>query len=385
MVTTTVFKKNLEQINSGKKIIANEGGSRSSKTFSILQLFIFFMSQPSIKNMTLSVVAESLPHLKRGAMKDFFDIIKIDDLYDIKQHNMTDHKYQIGTNTIEFFGCDDYTKVTGAGRDFLFVNECNNITWQIFQQLQLRTKRLTFLDWNPTSTFWFHEQLQIQDNVGYIHSTYKDNPYVSQNTIDLLNRSKDTDPNFYKVYALGLVGSNEGVVFQNWSISSTFDSNDKMVYGLDFGFTNDPSVCIGVYKQNGELYVDEIFYGLGMTNMDISETLFNLNLRKGYDQIYADSAEPKSIDELYKRGWQVKPSTKGPDSIQKGIDLLKQYKINVSKRSTNLIKELRNYHWITDRDGKLTNKPGGPDHCIDALRYAIMSLEKRSVGNFQVI
>ena len=309
-------------------------------------------------------------------MKDFFDILKRDELYDIKQHNMTDHKYMIGTNTIEFFGVDDYTKVTGAGRDFLFINECNNINWAIFQQLQLRTRQLTFLDYNPTHHFWVHSQLLHQDNVGYIHSTYLDNPYVSQNTVDLLNRSKETDPNFYNVYALGLVGSNEGLVFTNWTITEPFPEWDKTIYGLDFGFTNDPTTCVGLFKKDGEIYVDEVFYGIGMTNLDISNYLTTNNLRKGYDEIYADSAEPKSIDELHRRGWNVKPSIKGPDSVQKGIDLLKQHKINVSKRSVNLIKELRSYQWIKDKDGNWINKAGGPDHCIDCMRYALVATEK---------
>ncbi len=385
MMTTKVFKYNLEKLNNGKKIIINEGGSRSSKTFSILQLLIFLMSLPNVKNKTFSVVAESLPHLKRGAMKDFFDIIKTDELYDVKQHNMTDHKYMIGSNTIEFFGCDDYTKVTGAGRDFLFINECNNVSWPIFQQLQLRTRRLTFLDYNPTSSFWVHEHLLSQDNVGYIHSTYLDNPYVSQNTIDLLNRSKETDPNFYRVYALGLVGSNDGLVFQNWNVVDDFPIGNKVFYGLDFGYVNDPSTCVSLFKQNGELYVDEIFYGLGMTNADISDSFATYNLRKNNDLIFADSAEPKSIDELFRRGWNVKPTIKGPDSILKGIDLMKQYKMNISKRSVNLIKELRQYQWIKDKDGKPTNKPGGSDHAIDALRYALMSSERKVNTGFATI
>jgi phage terminase large subunit len=382
--TTNVFKKNFEQIKNGKKIIINEGGSRSSKTFSILQSFVFLMSLKNFKNKTFSVVAESLPHLKRGAMKDFFEILKTDDLYDMKFHNMTDHKYVIETNAIEFFGVDDYTKVTGAGRDFLFINEANNISWQIYQQLQLRTRTLTFIDYNPTHSFWVHEHLLKQDNVGYVHSTYLDNPYVSQNTIDILNRSKDTDPNFYNVYALGKIGSNEGLVFNNWNIIDQFPESDKVVYGLDFGFM-DPSCCVSIFKIGDELYVDEIFYSAGMTNLDISEQLINMKLKKGYDEIYADSAEPKSIDELHRRGWNIKPTLKGPDSIIKGIDLMKQYKINVSKRSVNLIKELRQYQWIKDKDGKLTNKPGGPDHLIDSVRYALMSSEKRNIGGFSFV
>ena len=373
MLTTIIFKKNLEQINLGKKIIINEGGSRSSKTYSVLQLILYLMGHPKIKNKTFSVVAESLPHLKRGAMKDWFDILNKDELYDIKMHNITDHRYTIGTNVIEFFGVEEPHKVTGAGRDYLFINEANNISWSTFQQLQLRTRILTFCDYNPTSSFWCHEQLIDKDpKVGFIHSTYLDNPYVSQNTIDMLNRSKNTDPNFYRVYALGLVGSQEGLIFNNWSITDDYNvENQRVIYSIDFGFSNDPSCCICTYKQNGELWVDELFYNIGMTNSDISEQLKINNIKPKYDEIIADSAEPKSIDELFHRGWNIKGSVKGPDSVNQGIDIIKQYKLNISRRSTNLIKELRNYQWLRDREGKYINKPSGPDHCIDAMRYGI--------------
>ena len=387
MNATTVFDKNIEQINLYKKIIVNEGGTRSSKTFSILQIFIFLAGHPDVKNKTFSVISESLPHLKRGAMKDFFDIMKSEELYDIKMHNMTDHKYTIGTNVIEFFGCEDYTKVTGAGRDYLFINECNNVSYQVFQQLQLRTRILTFLDYNPTSSFWVHEHLIDKDpKTGYVHSTYLDNPYVSQNTIDLLNRTKVTDPNFYKVYALGLVGSQEGLVFTNWAITDTYDKTQKTVMGLDFGFTNDPTTCISIYKQGGELWIDELFYGIGMTNADISNKLKNNNIKPKYDEVIADSSEPKSIAELFARGWNIKGSIKGPDSIIQGIDVIKQYKLNITRRSTNLIKELRGYQWIKNLDGEYINKPVGADHCIDAMRYAITSkYGKATEGSFRIL
>lgn len=362
MNTTNVFKKNLIHINNNKTIICNEGGTRSSKTYSILQLLIYFMYKGNMKHKTISVVSESLPHLKRGAMKDTLDIIKTEGLYDEKFHNKTDNKYTINTNTIEFFGAEDYTKVTGAGRDFLFLNECNNVNWQVFQQLQMRTKILTFLDWNPTSTFWFHEYLKDQDNVGYIHSTYKDNQFVSKNTIELLNSMKDKDPNFYKVYALGQLGSLEGLIF-NFTID-TFESSEKKVYGLDFGYTNDPTTLVSVDLKDNTLYIEELLYKQGLTNQDISNHFIQLGLRKNKDIIYADQAEPKSIEELHRLGWVVKPAIKGPDSILKGIDTLKTYKLVVSKQSLNLIKELRNYQWLKDKDGKYINKPVGIDHCL---------------------
>jgi len=376
MNCTNVFVKNIEQINKGKKIICNEGGSRSSKTYSILQIFLWFMTKTN--NKTYTVVSESLPHLKRGALKDWFEILKTDDLYEEKAHNKTDNKYTYNSNTIEFFGVEEFTKVTGAGRDFLFINECNNVSWKVFQQLQLRTKKYTFLDWNPTSTFWYHEFLQDQDNVGYIHSTYLDNPYVSQNTIDLLNSMKDKDPNFYKVYALGLVGNLEGLVF-NFDISD-FEDNPKRIFGLDFGYTNDPTTLVSVYEKDKVLYVDELLYQAGLTNQDISRHLEQLGLQKHKDIIYADSAEPKSIEELSRLGWVVKPCIKGPDSIRNGIQAVKMYDLKVSRRSTNLIKELRNYQWQKDKDGKPINNPIGVDHAIDSLRYAVSShyrVEKR--------
>lgn len=385
MNTTVVFKKNLEQINLGKKIIINEGGSRSSKTFSILQIFIYLMGHTSIKNKTFSVVAESLPHLKRGAYKDFFDILNMDDLYDVKNHNMTDHKYHIGTNTIEFFGVEEPQKVRGAGRDYLFINEANNISWPTFQQLQMRTKVLTFIDHNPTALYYAHEYLLDKDTkTGYVHSTYLDNPYVSQNTIDLLNRTKETDPNFYKVYALGLIGSQEGLVFTNWQVTDTFNKTEKVIYGMDFGFTNDPTCCIAVYKQGGELWIDELFYGIEYTNVDISNQLKNNGVTSKYDEIIADSSEPKSIAELYARGWNIKGSIKGPDSIIQGIDIIKQFKLNVTRRSINLIKELRGYQWIKNLDGKYINKPGGADHCFVFNTIIKTNLGDKYISNIEI-
>jgi phage terminase large subunit len=381
--TTVIFKKNLEQINSHKNVIVNEGGQHSSKTYSILQL-ILFLSRTT-KNKLYTVVAESIPFLKVGAMRQFLEILINDEIYEEDKWNATDRSYKMGSNIIEFKAYDTPTKALGAKRDFLFINEAINIPYETYQNLEGRTNVLTFLDYNPSFEFWVHEKLLSQPNVGFVHSTYKDNPYIPKKIIDTIESYKTYDPNRWRVMGEGLIGSNEGLVFQNWSITDEFPESDKIVYGMDFGFTNDPSTCIGVFKQNGELYIDEIFYNLGMTNADIANALESNGLRKGYSEIYADSAEPKSIDELHRRGWNVKPSVKGPDSVQKGIDNIKQYRMNVSKRSVNLIKELRQYMWIKDINGNLTNKPGGRDHAIDALRYGLSSLERRRVSGFTVI
>jgi phage terminase large subunit len=338
------------------------------------------MNRQDIQHKTFSVVAESLPHLKRGAYKDFIDILKSDDVYDIASHNMTDHKYTMNTNMIEFFGMEDHTRATGAGRDFLFINEANNIPFPLYQQLQMRTRIMTFIDYNPTQSFWCDQSILGKPGVGYIHSTYKDNPYVSQNTIDLLNSMKDVDPNFYNVYALGLMGSLEGLVFQNFSIEN-FELNDKRIYSSDFGYTNDPTALLSVHMKDRTLYVDELLYKQGLTNPDISNHFLQLGLRKHSDIIYCDSAEPKSIEELYRLGWNAKPSIKGPDSVINSINSVKSFNLVVTPRSLNLIKELRNYQWMKDKDGKMINKPVGLDHAISALRYAVSShfrIEKRS-------
>ena len=383
MDTKIIFKKNLEEINKHKSVIVNEGGQHSSKTYSILQLIIFLSR--TTKNKLFTIVGESIPFLKVGAQRQFLEILVNDGIYDESKWNATDRIYKMGTNLIEFKAYDTSTKALGAKRDFLFINEAINIPFDTYQNLEGRTNVLTFLDYNPSFEFWVHEKVLNQPNTGFVHSTYKDNPYLPQKIIDTIESYKIYDPNRWRVMGEGLIGSNEGLVFSNWKIIDDFPVSEKNIYGLDFGFSNDPSTCISIFKKDGELYVDEVFYGVGMTNADISNTMLNLELKKSYTEIFADSAEPKSIDELHKRGWNVKPTIKGPDSIQKGIDLLKQYKINVSRRSINLIKELRQYQWVKDKDGKLTNKPGGPDHCIDALRYALMSSEKRKTGNFSLI
>jgi len=366
-------------LNEGKTLMVNQGGTSSSKTYSIIQLIIFIASIS--KNNIFSIVSESIPHLKRGSMRDFLNIMITEGLFIDADWNRSNNIYNFKDNIIEFFSVEDEAKCRGGRRDYLFVNEANNINYETFDQLEIRTKKATFIDYNPVQTFWGHNLIG-RDYSAFIKSTYKDNPYLEQKIIDGIERKKELDPNGWLVYGLGEIGSLDGLVFNNWNIIDNFPISDKITYGMDFGFTNDPSTCIGIFKQGGELYVDEIFYGLGMTNADISDMMFKCNLRKRYDEIYADSAEPKSIDELHKRGWNIKGATKGPDSIMKGIDLMKQYKINVSKRSINLIKELRQYQWLKDRDGQLTNKAGGADHLIDALRYAIMSMDNK---NFNVI
>ena len=379
MTTTKVFDNNLRALINGKNLIINQGGSSSSKTYSILQLIIYMMYHPTVENKTFSIVSESYPHLQKGAMFDFFNILKKDNIYNSDNHNISQSTYKINTNILQFFSVEDESKVRGPRRDFLFVNEANNIKFDTFRQLNMRTLCTTFIDFNPVAEFWAH-QLLGQPNVEYIHSTYKDNRFTPQKVVDEIERLKDIDPNWYRIYALGEIGSTEGLVFNNFTIDN-FELSDKKYFGLDFGFTNDPTCLVSVFKKGDTLYVDELFYQTNLTNQDISNMFIQVGLRKSSDIIYCDSAEPKSIEELHRLGWIVKPSIKGPDSITTGINTLKQHKIVISKRSLNLIKEMRNYSWMKDKNNQYINKPIGIDHAIDALRYCVSShfrIEKRT-------
>ena len=388
MQTTKIFKNNLKAFNEGKKIIINQGGQHSSKTYSILQLIIFLAQ--ITENKVYTIAAESIPFLKVGALRQFLEIMQEEQIFNVDDWNATERIYKMGSNLIEFKGYDTSSKALGAKRDFLFLNEAINIDWDTFSNLEGRTNICTFIDFNPSYEFWAHEKLLNvnKPNVGFIHSTYLDNPFLPPKIIETIEQYKLYDPNRWQVMGLGQIGSNEGMVFNNWHIIDSFPTGGtiRTVYGLDFGYANDPSTAVGIFKIGTNLYVDEILYGVGMTNSDISDGLLGNDLRKHNDEIFADSNEPKSIAELQNRGWRVKPVYKGKDSVNKGIDLLKQYNLFISRRSVNLIKEMRGYQWLKDKNGKPINKPGGADHCIDAMRYAAsMRFSIPKGGGFSMI
>lgn len=373
MEFSTVFKKTLKAYSEKPRIILEQGGTSSSKTFSILQLLIIIASK---HDKLISVVSETLPHLKRGAMRDFFNILIGEGIYREKYHNKTDNTYQINNSKIEFFSADNPDKIRGARRDILFINECNNVSYPVYDQLEVRTKETIFLDYNPVSEFWAHEKIKIRDDVYYIQSTYKDNEFLDEKIVTSIESRKDIDPNWWRVYGLGETGSIEGLVFTNWEIVDEMPEDyKKLGYGLDFGFTNDPTALIEVGQQGGFLWLDEKIYETALTNDDIYVKAKKLKIDMETETI-ADSAEPKSIEELYRMGWNVKPAVKGRDSINSGIDILKSYQLKVTKNSVNLIKELRNYKWAVDKHGKVLNKPiDNWNHAIDGVRYlALMKL-----------
>jgi phage terminase large subunit len=273
------------------------------------------------------------------------DLINMLDESSYNKSTMT-YKFNNGS-FIEFFSADNPAKLRGARRDVLFINECNNITWESYYQLAIRTKKFIYLDYNPVSEFWVDTELLSDADAEMIVLTYKDNEALEPSIIREIEKARDKAStstywaNWWNVYGLGQIGSLHGVVFDNWQQVDSIPLDATLVsYGMDFGFTNDPSTLIGIWKSDGKLWIDELLYRTNMTNNDIGNFLKSIEF--GRNELICDSAEPKSIEELYRQGFNVKPSVKGADSIKIGIDTLKRYELMVTKRSTNLIKEPTN-------------------------------------------
>ena len=368
-----ILRKNADAYNKHKyRIIANKGGTRSTKTWSLLQLMLIIATS---QRVLVSVVSESMPHLRKGAMRDFEQILEGAQAKEDKHytHNRTGHVYGFPNGgKIEFFSADSYTKVHGAQRDILFINECNNLDYEIFRQLAIRTSDTIFLDWNPRSRFWFEEHLEGREDCTLIHSTYKDNPFLTPMQIAEIESNR-TDSNWWRVYGLGETGSVEGLVYTNWQISQTYPSECKReFFCIDFGFTNDPTAILRVRLSGGELWVDEIAYRTGMLNQDIVKVLKSNNVGRSAS-IVCDSAEQKSIAEINNLGgYHAIACTKGKGSIEAGISMVQAYKLNVTQDSLGTIDELRNYSWRRGIDGNYLNVPVDKyNHSLDALRYGV--------------
>ena len=373
---TTVFQKNWE---TNTRYVVNIGGSRSTKTYSILQLLIVKAIE-STEPLVISIVRKSLPSLRISVARDFFDILKQLDLYNVENHNKTENTYLLNNTLIEFFSIDDAQKRRGSKRDILFINEANELDYEDFFQLNIRTTNQIFLDFNPSEQFWYNDKLQNRDDLTIIHSTYKDNPYLNPEQINEIERLQFTDLQYYQIYALGEFAGGMDLVYQYIPVDDIPVDSAKLVgLGMDYGFTNDPTTLVEVWKDNDSIYLNELLYERNLTNQDIADKLSEYGVDR-YIEIIADSAEPKSIEEIRRMGFNIKPAQKGPDSILNGIDILKRKRIHVTKQSINLIKELNNYKWITDKNGNKLNKPVDAfNHALDAVRY--VALNKMKVDN----
>jgi len=390
---------------SGNRYIIHQGGTGSGKTFSIMQYLLTYAYKHN--GSIISVVSETFPHLKRGAMRDLKTIIDLQGWNNIIEENKTDYTFKAGKSILEFFPADSAAKVRGARRHVLFINECNNVDYESFLQLDVRTRKHTILDFNPVRRFWVHDKLiaSLQDNEHlFVKSTYTDNRFLTAEEKANIERRRN-NANWWKIYGEGEIGTTEGLVFSNWEIvpaapskspplgeisnssSDSFPNGEGrdgaslpgalLGYGLDFGFSHSPTALVQVNEFNGELYVRELLYRSNMQNDEIFDfAQKNIDLKA---MTIADSAEPKSISYLRYKGWHgLKAAEKGPDSVMFGINLLLDRKINVTRDSLNLIKELRQYMWDTNHDGEFVQRPVKDfDHAIDALRYVYSEPKKR--------
>lgn len=396
MRLSRVFWKIYEAAKTKPRYISNRGGTRSGKTYSTLQFLHLLIPQSDKAGDITSVVSETLPHLKRGAIRDFEKIVG-HALKDDPNWNATDFIYTYTNGAkLEFFSADSSDKVLGPARKRLFVNEANHIGHETFRQLAVRTTGLIMIDYNPASTFWAMEKVELKDNCVTIVTTYKDNEFLSPEQVAEIESNKD-DANWWRVYGEGKIGQLDGVVY-------TFDQIDalpegveasslKECYGIDFGFTNDPTSIVHVLADTGRkhLYIDEVAFKRGMTNADIADAL-RLAGVSPTAEIFADCAEPKSIAEIKQEGFNVQACDKDAptrsDKLKFQILWMQGWKFFVTKRSLNIINELRNYVWAKDKDGNQLNQPIDKfNHSLDALRYAVWTKfgKNANKGNYNVL
>lgn len=367
---TTAFKRIAK---TRKRLKVIQGGSSAGKTIAVLLVLIARAQHD--KNIISSVVSETMPHLKKGAIRDFLNIMETHGYYREDCWNRTDFIYTFETGSkIEFFSSDSPDKVRGPRRNGdLFINECNNISYETYTQLAIRTEGDIFLDYNPVSEFWVNDEI-ISKGVehDFLKLTYKDNEGLPPQIVQELE-SRRGNKHFATVYLDGELGESEGRIFTGWRTDLEAIPHEARLerYGLDFGYTNDPTAIVAVYYYNGGYILDEIAFTKGLSNKQIADVL--LNQRKALT--IADSAEPKSIDEIRTHGVLIQPTTKGPGSVIQRIQMAQDQAISVTKQSVNLIKEYRNYLWATDKEGRTLNEPEHLwSHSMDAFTYALASL-----------
>jgi phage terminase large subunit len=316
---------------------------------------------------------KDIPALRATAMRDFFEILNKEGVYNPELHNKSEGTYQLWGNLVEFISVDQPQKVRGRKREILFINEANELSLEDWRQLMLRTTDRVIIDFNPSDEFhWIYEQVIPREDADFFQTTYKDNPFLPESVVMEIERFKDVDENFWRVYGLGERGTSQATIFTHWKEIDQIPNEYKLLTtGLDFGYTNDPTAVVRIYTDGHGFAVDEICYATRLTNSDIAKMLRDNGVHRS-DVVICDSAEPKSIDEIHAHGFNTHGARKGRDSIRSGISFLHSRPLAVTSRSVNLIRELRNYKWKEDKNGKQLNEPVDSfNHAIDAMRYGI--------------
>jgi phage terminase large subunit len=367
-----VIQESRKAFNAGYRIIVNQGGTRSGKTFSLVEYMILLALTGKY---SISVCSVAFPHLRKGAMRDWRKIMEDFKLYDPGSHMKTEQLYTYPTGSyIEFFSVDNQLKVRGPGRDILFINEANIIQYETFRQLLLRTKRAIFIDYNPADEFhWLYDKVLTRPDCYFIKSTYRDNPFLPKEQIHEIESYRDVDPNFWRIYGEGERGHSEGVIYTHWAVYSQDSSRGSSCFGLDFGYNN-PTAVIRIDDIDKALYVTEEIYQSHLTNTDLIGML--KQIVKPHDPIYCDAAEPQRIEEIKRAGFKAIPANK---DVKAGIDFIKSRKLFIHQGSVNLLKEIKSYKFKVNKN-KVGNTPEEPlklnDHAMDAMRYAAISFKK---------
>ena len=373
-IKTNVVYEHL--IDNDKKIVVEQGGTRSGKTYNII-LWIIFQYCTTNQNKIITICRKTFPSLRATVLRDFIGILQANNIYSEKFHNKSNSEYHLFGNLVEFISLDQPQKIRGRKRDMLFINEANELYFEDWQQLLFRTQEKIILDFNPSDEYhWIYDKVLPREDCAFFKTTYLDNPFVEDSIIQEIERLRDTDDEYWQVYGLGERAASRSTIFKYTEVNQVPIDADLIAYGMDFGYTNDPTTFVAVYTQGHNLYVKEHLYRTQMTTQDINLFLRGENLLS--NPIYADSAEPRLISELRRMGHNILPSIKGRDSVNAGIDLLKRYKIHILASSTNAISEFRNYKWKEDKAGMLINTPEDKhNHIIDPCRYATYSILSR--------
>ena len=381
-ISTNVIFKHLQK--SKTKITIEQGGTRSGKTYNIL-LWLIFDYCTKNNGKTITICRKTFPSVRASVMRDFLDILKQHRIYSEDFHNKSNSEYALFGNLVEFISLDQPQKVRGRKRDVLFINEANELFFEDWQQLVFRTTEKIILDYNPSDEYsWIYDNEIPRKDAEFFKTTYLDNPFLDSSIQKEIELLRETDESYWQIYGLGERGISKSTIFQYYEVNKIPEDAKFISYGMDFGYVNDPTVLVSVYQKDYNLYCKEHFYQTKMTANDIFYKLKEIGVNK--DAVFCDSAEPRLIDELRRMGLNTRPTIKGRDSVNAGIDLLKRYKLHITTDSSNMIQEFRNYKWVEDKGGKLTNVPrDANNHTIDSLRYATYNmLSKPNYGKYAV-
>jgi phage terminase large subunit len=379
--------KTYRDIDGSKRICVLQGGTRSGKSYSALQwILVKALSEP---NMVFSIVRKSFPSMRVSIMRDWVGILKDLGIWDENRWSATEHIYTFDNGSmVEFMSIDSSEKRKGSARDYLFVDEANELSREDWFQLFIRTRKKSIIAYNPsfgTNNYIFTE-IQTHPEADLYISTFRDNPYLEKQLVEEIERLKEINPEYYKIYGMGMPGNNIGTIFSINLIEEVPENAEFVAFGLDYGFTVDPTSLVAVWKRDKDIYIEELIYEKGMVTSDIAQRLRDLEV--GREEIWADSAEPRLNEELYRLGFNVKAVRKGKDSIKLGIDLMMQYRLMVTKRSKNIVKEFGEYVWMVDKNGNFENIPVDySNHAIDAIRYVCMerlNAKKINAGQYSI-